>query len=290
MVNMEWLRYFVVLAEVRNVSVAAERLSVTPQALSKALAGMEAHYGAVLIERDHRIRRLSPAGEIFAARARGLLQEMENLDRELADVLAGEPSGPITIASVGLWVHGVLPDVLQALLGEHPRVVPRLHRLPPADVQAWLLAGEADVGLLLHPPDEPELACTAGFGTPYVIAGVPRPPCAWHECGFIVPRRHRGVQPRDGWPASGYERRVVMEADMLETSISLAEAGVGVVFVPALAIRRQLTEGRLAVVAATPVSHEDRLHIVWRRGRHLTHAARKLINALTRVEPVTPTG
>jgi DNA-binding transcriptional LysR family regulator len=39
--NPEWLRYFVTLAETRNFHKAAERLHITPQALSKAIAGLE---------------------------------------------------------------------------------------------------------------------------------------------------------------------------------------------------------------------------------------------------------
>lgn len=34
MVNPEWLRYFVVLAETRNFTAAAEQLHLTPQAMS----------------------------------------------------------------------------------------------------------------------------------------------------------------------------------------------------------------------------------------------------------------
>ena len=63
MLNPEWLRYFVCVAETRNFHQAAEQLHVTPQALSHAIAGLETYFKSRLIDRDKRVKGLTPAGE-----------------------------------------------------------------------------------------------------------------------------------------------------------------------------------------------------------------------------------
>jgi DNA-binding transcriptional LysR family regulator len=237
--------------------------------------------GAQVLHAQHRIGREPHLALIRHHRALGIGatlaprhgQTRQYLDREIADVVAGEPAGRLAIASVGLWVHALLPGLLAELTAARPRVVPRLTRLAPADVMAAVAAGTVELGLLLDPPDLPGFAHRVGLETPYVIAGCPQPERAWDAWGYVVPRRSHGAPPRDGWPVTGHPRRVVMEVDMLETAVSMCEAGIGVAFLPALAIRRQLAEGRLAVVAVPPVAHVDTLHLIWREGRRLSSAA-----------------
>ncbi|MBU6428781.1 MAG: LysR family transcriptional regulator, partial [Cyanobacteria bacterium REEB65] len=103
--NFEWLRYFATLADTRNFHAAADRLAITPQALSKAIASLEKELGAPLVERDHRVKGLTPAGEALLEEASLALNHVENARRRISEYDAREPSGPVTIAGDGLWHH-----------------------------------------------------------------------------------------------------------------------------------------------------------------------------------------
>ena len=60
---MRDLRYFIAVAEELHFRKAAERLFVSQPVLSRQIARLETMVQARLLERDHRLVRLTPAGE-----------------------------------------------------------------------------------------------------------------------------------------------------------------------------------------------------------------------------------
>ncbi len=280
--NPDWLRYFVTVARTRNLHVAAEQLCVTPQALSKALGALEDQVGAVLIDRDRRIRGLTPIGEVLLAEAQDVLRALENAERRMAECRDGTPHGPVAIGGVGLWHHYLLPQVIAALRERYPELRPQVFEMPPNAAERRVAAGDVAIGLLPRQPRRSDLECKQALVSPHVIAGKPGRRGMWSDFAYIVPRIF-GRELRasmDGWPQAEYPRRVAAEADQLETALCLAEAGVGAVFVPELAVRGRVARGTLAIVADAPFSHADQLYVVWQRGVRLTPAAQAVIDAI----------
>ncbi|MDB5099398.1 MAG: LysR family transcriptional regulator [Cyanobacteria bacterium RYN_339] len=280
--NPEWLRYYVALAETKNFHQAAERLHITPQALSKAIAGLEAELKLSLVDRGHRVRGLTAPGEALLEEARQVLQSVENAERRMAEWLTGDPRGPVTIGGDSLWHHYLLPPMLVDLAQRYPGLCPKLYEMLPEVAEHWVSAGELEIGLLLRPPVRQDLTWTAGLSSPYVIAGRPQPKGVWSDFGYIVPRffRKQSEESLDGWPEGKFPRRIVAEVELLETAIHLAEAGVGVAFLPELAVRERIALGRLAVVADPVADFEDKLYVVRRKGIRPTPAARAVLEVL----------
>ncbi len=284
MVNPDWLRYFVTLAGTRNFHAAAERLHVTHQALSHAIGRLEAHFQVRLLDRGHRVRGLTPAGEAFLEEVRGIVSSLENLERRMAELRDGTPQGPVTMASVGFANHYLLPEALGRLHAEYPGIVPRIFSLPHGEIERWVDAGEIDLGVLLAPPTRGGLAFEEFGQTRYVIVGRPAEPRAWHAWSYVVPRPFmpHPEESLDGWPVDRFPRRVAAEADNLEVALKLCEAGVGVAFVPDRAVAERLATGALAVVAEAPFEYGERLYTVWRRDARLTPAVKVALGILAK--------
>lgn len=280
--NPEWLRYFATLAETRNFHTAAEQLHITPQALSKAIAGLEEQFKVRLVDRKHRVEGLTPAGEALLEEAQTVLQSLENAERRMAEWRSKQPKGPVRIAGDSLWHHYLMPPLLAELTNTYPGIRPQLHEMLPDDVEHWVSAGEIDIGLLLRPPTRTDLDWRAGIESPYVIAGLPQPMRPWQELRYIVPRHFRRKMPAslDGWPEGKFKRRIAAEVELLDTAIHLVASGVGVAFLPELALREHLAQGRLAVVAEAPCQFADQLYIVWRKGIRPSSAAREVLSRL----------
>ena len=75
------LRYFVTVAELGNVSRAAEKLFIAQPPLSTQIKQLEDEIGMALLVRGSRGVSLTPAGVHFLAEAKDLLERAERLRR-----------------------------------------------------------------------------------------------------------------------------------------------------------------------------------------------------------------
>ncbi|MBO9542529.1 LysR family transcriptional regulator [bacterium] len=286
--NLDWLRYFIVMSEASSLAQAAERLHVTPQALSNALAGLERHYQVKLLERGPRAKTLTPAGRTLRAAIPGILQAVDAVEQQLSDLQSEEPAGAISIGSTAFGNKYLLADALATLRARHRHLKPRLYGMVPAEQERWLAAGELDLIVLPYQPSRETFAARLLSRVPYVIVGRPQEPVPWHALEYVMPghfwpkdggcasERHMG----DHWPAD-CPRNVVAEADQLESAIALVEAGVGAVFVPEPAVRAHVREGRLAVVADPPQPYFEEYYLAWQPNAARSAALRATIEVLT---------
>lgn len=120
MKQLQGLLAFVETAHAGSLVAAAERLELTPAAVSKSLAKLEAQLGVRLVQRSTRRLALTAEGERFLDKARHALRM---LDEAVADVTqsASEATGRVRI-SVGhafgrQWVLPLLPAISRAHAG-----------------------------------------------------------------------------------------------------------------------------------------------------------------------------
>ena len=113
------LECFVRSAEVGSFAEAARRLSLTPAAVGKSVAKLEARLGVRLFQRSTRSLSLTEAGQVFLGEVSASLHTIQNAVANLASV-EGRPAGTLKV-SVGT-VFGRLYVV--PLLGEFLRRFP----------------------------------------------------------------------------------------------------------------------------------------------------------------------
>jgi DNA-binding transcriptional LysR family regulator len=104
-VDLEAVRTFVAVADTGQFSEAAADLSITQQAASKRVAGLEKDLGVRLFARTARGARLTVDGQAFLPRARDLLQAAE---RAYAAVRPGRRGLRVDVVGRGLAPAGLL--------------------------------------------------------------------------------------------------------------------------------------------------------------------------------------
>lgn len=115
------LRLIVALDEHAKVSAAAQVLNISQPAASRMIAEMEDILGAGLCERLARGVVLTPAGKALARRARTVLLEMREVDREIADLKSGK-GGTVFIGSVTAPAIDLAVPAIRRIRERHPRI------------------------------------------------------------------------------------------------------------------------------------------------------------------------
>jgi DNA-binding transcriptional LysR family regulator len=111
---------FVRVAQLGSFSAAARALHVTPSAVSKLLARLEARLGAQLFQRSTRKVELTLEGELFFARSQLVLEQLDAAEKEVARTL--EPRGRVRVnCNVPFGLHCLLPQ-LPSFLASHRQI------------------------------------------------------------------------------------------------------------------------------------------------------------------------
>lgn len=121
-----YLDAFIASADEGSFSAAARRLGLTPAAVSKSVAQLEARLGVRLFQRSTRQLALTTDGERLYGQVRLPWREISDVLTDLRQG-AGKPAGTLKVA----LAHTVGREYLVPLLGEfvrrYPDVVPDLH-------------------------------------------------------------------------------------------------------------------------------------------------------------------
>lgn len=115
------LRFLLALERTGHLSKAADILATSQPAASRLLTEMEQITGVKLAERQGRGMALTLYGEKLAGRARLVLRELDEAERELENLKSGL-AGSVSVGAVtGAAVEYVLPAIRQTRV-THPKV------------------------------------------------------------------------------------------------------------------------------------------------------------------------
>lgn len=111
---------FVAAIEEGSISKAAKRLGASASAVSLQLSNLENVLDARLIERSARRFQLTAAGELFAPRARSILDEVVAAKAEMSSANHA-PKMDVRMAVIEDFDSEILPDWIRGLQSEFPQ-------------------------------------------------------------------------------------------------------------------------------------------------------------------------
>ena len=271
-----------------SLSGAARVLGLTPSAVSRIVARIEARLGVQLIVRTTRSLRLTAEGDAFARAARRILADIDESESAIANQASPQGRVRISLASA----HGRLYVV--PLLGEFVARYPNITvDIDLSDQVVDILHGKADIAIRFGPlADSPLTARRLGDTGRTVIAspaylarhGTPRTPAdlANHNC---LDFNFRRAEP--GWPFREAGRDYVLgvsgnlTANNGETLVELERDGVGITRVGNFHIEEDIAAGRL-IALLEPYNPHDReaIHAVFVGGASMPARIRVLVDFL----------
>jgi LysR family hydrogen peroxide-inducible transcriptional activator len=287
--ELHQLRYFVAVAEAGNFGRAAVRCRVSQPSLSQQIIKLEARLGRKLFDRLGRRIALTDAGLALLPRAKAILAEVLEAEREvLGDVEAGR--GRLALGAIPTIAPYLLPDVIRRFLDANPEADLTVREDVTDELIEGLASAELDLALMSLPLDDPRIAHEELMVEPLLVvapAGDPiarskavelkdledRPAVVLHELHCL------SSQVQSFCQAHHLNFRIVCRTTQLATVQSLVALGLGLSIVPRMAadadesdrrVYRPIARGkaRRAIIAA------------WHPGRHRPRLAERFLEGL----------
>lgn len=240
--ELRHLRYFVALAEELHFARAAQRLNIAPPTLTVQIQEIERTLAARLFARTRRSVALTPAGEVFLAEARAVLERFARAESAGRRAGRGE-IGRIAIGYVGSAAYsGVLQDQTRRFRAGFPAVEVGAREWPMEPLPGLVADGEVDVGFVRLPMALPRNLRTHVLLRDYFCLALPAGHAAARE-GAVAPERLAGeafVAPEQGAGTyevarrGGFAPRIVSAPGSLLAVLTQVSLGMGVAVVPSV--------------------------------------------------------
>lgn len=249
------LAAFVTIANKGSFAAAARKHRVSPQAITRAIAGLEEHLGVRLFQRTTRSVRLTEDGAQFVVRCRQVLADLR--DAELSVMGArSEAQGTLVVTAPVVFGRLHVVPIIASLLKRHPRLAVRLLlidrfvQLVEEGVDVAVRIGElADSALRAVRVGEVRRVLVAS--SDYLKAnGTPAVPADLRRHAVIA---FTSISASDEWRFGADERTAVgvrprLIVNSADAAIAAAEAGLGITRVLSYQVSASVAQRRLRTV------------------------------------------
>lgn len=142
--DLQQLRYFQITAQMQHITNAAKVLNISQSALSTTLSRLEKELKVPLFEKQGRNVVLSPYGKHLMHHGQIILNEFDDIFRELKEMQNKQISYTV---SIGVSDSNYYGDWLIELYSALPDYKLKLLQMSQSEIQHKLLLGELDFGI-----------------------------------------------------------------------------------------------------------------------------------------------
>lgn len=284
LMELDQLRSFLAVAQVRSFTRAANLVHLSQPAISRQIARLEKELGVPLFERYGRRVEATADGKLLLPLAKTIVARADDAARIIKEH-AGMTASRVSLGSTGTVFAHLLSPILAPFIKAHPHVQLDLVEMEDALLEDAVLNGELDCAVI-----------TAWGSTRASVVHL-----VAEEIYLVVPENHRLVdRPRvplrelaeeciilpghslnisnlltDACRQAGFEPRVRYRANYPELGKALMREGLGVALMPRTFLT-PITLEELVVVRLEEKLARD-LNLVYSREHPLSAAGRALL-------------
>lgn len=278
--NLKQLKYFLVVAEERQITSAAKKLFIAQPPLNYQLKQLEKEIGAQLFIRNAHGMELTEEGKAFQKYAEKIVDLSLTATSQIRQIKTGE-LGKIRIGVISSC-RGVVPNKqFKKLIEYYPNVSFEIHEANTFGIIEQLQDGIIDLGIVRTPfnleglnfkdfHQEPMVAVTNNNDfdrgkIEHLSQLKGKPIILYRRFQEIFNRsfRHQGIRPF-----------YAVTCDDARTAIHWADEGLGIALVPQSIAQTYAKSSIVSIKHAHWVTH---LNIVWRKDRQVTPLMEKII-------------
>lgn len=281
--ELQQLKYFQTVARLEHMTLAAKELYVAQPSLSRSIARLEEEVGAPLFDRQGRNIRLNPLGRAFLQHVERAFSELEEGQQEVAD-MAGIAKGLVRLAVLYTVSAQLVPELIKEFHQKYPSIHFHLFQNASQTMVNQLEQDDIDICITSPHPVQPDIEWTP-LMTEEIFLVVPadhrlagRNGIHLHEVSeenFVSLKQGYGLREMTDrlCQQAGFKPRPTFEVDELTIVHGLVAAGLGVAFIPALALHNH-TELSNVPLHITDIQCQRTIGLAWIKEHYLTAATR----------------
>lgn len=287
--NLDYLGEFLVIAELKSFSRAAEELCITQSSLSKHIMALERELDIQLFQRTSRSVKLSSAGEKILPLARRLVDEGAEL-REIAKQHNLMEKTVVQIASIPVMAQYDITGMLSRFHQRHPGITLQINECEQREIAGLLENNECELAFMRLHGETDRSWEREEFCTDQLMAVLPlNHPFAGKSSLAVEELKHDPFLLMDQKTSlydlslalcqrAGFAPSVAYVGHRPETIVDLVSKGMGVSFL----MERHLAAIPEKMVAALPLSPavDSSIYLVRRRNETMSGAAKTFWNEL----------
>ncbi|MFD1673767.1 LysR family transcriptional regulator [Alicyclobacillus fodiniaquatilis] len=285
------LMTFVVVAEQRNFTRAAELLHATQPAISQQIQTLETRLGTKLLERSNKQVQLNRAGEIVYEYAKQMIQLYGQMERLVAD-LTNSASGTLHIGASFTYGEYVLPQILADFVATYPNITPSISINNTREVVEQVGAGHLDMGVIEGGHINPHVMVKDLAEDTMVIVAAAEHPLSANRGAFnqaALERetwllREQGSGTREiadqMFEALDIHPTAIIEIGSTQAIKESVEAGLGIAVLSESVIRKEISLGTLTTLPALAAPFHRKFSTVLRKTSFHTRATQLFFDFL----------
>jgi LysR family transcriptional regulator, low CO2-responsive transcriptional regulator len=280
--TLRQLKVFEAVARNLSFSRAAEELHLTQPAVSTQVGKLQDHAGLPLFEQLGKKIHLTPAGVEMLHSSRAIIQQFKELEDAMTR-FKGVSGGKLNVAVISAGDY-FFPRLLVEFASRHSGVTFDFGVCNREELLDQLAGNRTDLAIMVRPPLDMDTVNEPFAPHPYVIVGAPGHPLAGRKRitlsrlareSFVV--REKGSDTwhsmREGFGERLAELNIAMEIKSTETIKQAVMAGMGVSFLSAHTISRELQAGSLTVLNVQGFPLMLNWYVVHRKAKRLPPVA-----------------
>jgi DNA-binding transcriptional LysR family regulator len=280
--TLRQLKVFESVARLNSFSRAAEELHLTQPAVSTQVKKLEEHAGNPLFEQFGKKIYLTPAGTELLEISRSIIAQFEAAEHAMTQ-FRGISGGRLNVSVISAGDY-FFPHLLVEFLRRHRDVSLNFTVHNREELLEHIAQNQTDLAVMVRPPTHLDTVNQAFAPHPYVIAAAPGHALAQQR---RIPRERVVREPfivrekgSDNWNSLEdtfgsqiAQLNVAMEIRSTETIKQAVIAGMGVSFLSAHTISKELASGSLVVLDVEGFPVLLNWYVVHRRSKRLPPVA-----------------
>jgi len=291
--DINQLEVFLAVAQERSFSRAAETLHRTQPAVSQSIRRLETELGEPLFDRSSKDGTLTAAGRVlldFSQQMLNLRHHAHSAIRELRDLHRGK----LSLGANEYTVMSLLP-LMPIFRARHPHIKIEIKRSLASRIPGEIMGRDVEIGVVSFKPNDAAIKSLSIGLDELALVVAPSHPLAGNQ---VVSVRELGAESFIAHNVpSPYREKVIktfekhrtplnisMEMPTLESIKRLVEEGLGIALIPRLAAHIEIERGQLAGLVVREMKFERKLHLIYRKGATLSHAAKAFLRVARQPE------